>query len=201
MGSLITNVPVLASGIRNALLAKLAKNDGLDELLGFIADDPEWSDIRHVAYLIATVAHECAFTFKPITERGQRRYFDKYDAGTRIGAVLGNVRPGDGFKYRGRGYVMITGLRNYRVFAEKLGIDLVNDPDKALEPLISYRIAAIGMREGSFTGKAIGRYINAERCEFVTARKVINGLDRAEDIAGYAETILAVIKSQEVSAA
>lgn len=193
-------IPFIASNIRAAFAKQLKKDDGLTELLGFIAADDQWTDIRHIAYLIATVAHECAFTFKPIIERGQRRYFDKYDAGTNIGRVLGNVSPGDGFKYRGRGYCQITGLRNYRVFTEKLGVDFVNNPDAALEPTNAYKIIALGMREGLFTGKAIGKYINVDGCDYVRARKVINGLDRAEDIDAYTRMIEVAITPKEVAA-
>jgi predicted chitinase len=56
---------------------------------------------------------ETARRFTPVTEFGQPSYFNKYDAGTPIGRRLGNMQPGDGFRFRGRGYVQITGRANY----------------------------------------------------------------------------------------
>lgn len=191
-------ISFLASNIRAAFASKLAKNDGLTELLGFIADDCEWQDLRQVVYLLSTTYHETAFTFRPIAERGQRRYFDRYEPGTNIGRVLGNTRPGDGFKFRGRGFSMITGYNNYKLFSQKLCVDFVTNPDAALEPMNAYKIISLGMREGLFTGKAIGRYINGDCVDFVRARKVINGLDRAEDIATYARMIEVAITPKEV---
>ena len=76
--------------------------DGINALLA--ATDGMSTD--HRAYVLATAWHETARTMQPITEFGSRKYFDKYDAGTSIGKVLGNTIKGDGYKYRGRGYVL-----------------------------------------------------------------------------------------------
>lgn len=192
------NISFLASNIRAALGKNLAKNDGLTELLGLIADDWEWQDIRHVAYLLGTVALETAYTFRPIVERGGPKYFQKYDAGTKLGKRLGNDLVGDGFKYRGRGYCQCTGKNNYEVFTKELSVDLVCDPDKALQPEISYKITSIGMRRGLFTGKALHHYIDGEKCDYLNARRIINSMDRAEDIATYARMIESVITPKEV---
>lgn len=170
---------------------------GLDNLLGYVELDADVSDIRWVAYMLATVKHECADTFQPITERGPKSYFDKYEPGTKIGKSLGNTVKGDGYLYRGRGCVQITGRANYQKMTEKLALigdeDLILHPDAALHPDIAYRIMSFGMRTGCFTGKKLSDYINATKCDYTNARRIINGVDQAAKIEGYAvnfETVL-----------
>lgn len=170
---------------------------GLDNLLGYLELDADVSDIRWAAYMLATIKHECADTFQPITERGAKSYFDKYEPGTKIGKSLGNTVKGDGYLYRGRGYVQITGRANYQKMTEKLALtgdeDLVLHPDSALHPGIAYRIISFGMRTGSFTGKKLSDYINATKCDYTNARRIVNVLDKAATIKDYAvnfETIL-----------
>ena len=181
------------------LYGKLSQSQvsGLDNLVGYIELDPDVSDIRWAAYMLATVKHECADTFQPITERGAKSYFDKYEPGTKIGKNLGNTVKGDGYLYRGRGYVQITGRANYQKMTERLALtgdeDLVLHPDSALHPDIAYRIMSYGMRNGSFTGKKLADYVNATKADYTNARRIINALDKAATIKGYAvnfETIL-----------
>lgn len=57
-------------------------------------------------------------------------------------ADLGNVQAGDGYRYRGRGPIQLTGRSNYRVVGAALGIDLEGDPDRASAPDVAFRIAA-----------------------------------------------------------
>ena len=74
----------------------------------------------------------------PQGARNPQRYFaKKYDRKK----ILGNVRPGDGYRFRGRGYIQLTGRDNYTRAGRALGLDLVNNPDLAAEPHNAARIA------------------------------------------------------------
>lgn len=170
---------------------------GLDQILGFVQLDPDITDERWAAYLLATVKHECAHQFHPITEFGAASYFSKYEPGTTLGQRLGNTEPGDGGRYKGRGYVQITGRANYQRVGQALGLGmaLVKQPELALEPNVAYRIASLGMRLGLFTGRKLATYINDSQCDYVNARRIINGTDRAQDIAAYAEQFEADLKA------
>ena len=69
--------------------------------------------------------------------------FERYE-GNR---ALGNVEPGDGAKYRGRGYLIITGRLNYQHFGQALGIDLISNPEKAAKPAVAAAILARYFKE------------------------------------------------------
>lgn len=199
-----SQIPSVAAKIRKELDAPVVA--GLEEFLRLMAGDAIWNEDslrnrRQVAYAIATTYHETAGTFQPITEYGQRQYFDKYEPGTRTGKTLGNTEPGDGYRFRGRGYVQLTGRTNYRNWSKTLEVDLLADPDRAKDPDLAYRILSEGMRVGAFTGLQIGDYLSQGRCDWVNARRVINRLDRAELIADYAQTIYGLLSLPATDAA
>ncbi|VTU16475.1 hypothetical protein [Variovorax sp. PBL-E5] len=164
---------------------------GLDQLLSFVQLDPDIDDDRRVAYMLATVKHECANTFQPITEFGADSYFAKYESGTAIGRRLGNTQPGDGLRFKGRGYVQITGRANYLKLGQavNLGTAFIDQPTRVLEPVNAYRIMSVGMRKGLFTGKKLSDYIGDPGVDYVAARRIINGQDKAVEIAAYATTL------------
>ena len=174
--------------------------DGLTQLLSSVEQDPALEDIRWVAYMFATIKHECANAWVPIMERGNRAYFDKYETGTAIGARLGNTQPGDGYLFRGRGYVQITGRRNYQLLGQRLNLrnQLVDDPDLALRQEIAYRIMSYGMCNGTFTGRKLAQFIGPGQCDYKNARKIINGLDQADRIAGYAQDLEQILTAAAV---
>ena len=169
---------------------------GLEDLLASLEADANVTDPRHAAYMLATVKHECADTWQPIIERGTPAYFDKYEPGTKLGRQLGNKVPGDGVRYKGRGYVQITGRANYARLGVLLGMGdaLVTSPLVTLDPGVAYRIMSVGMRRGAFTGRKLAHYINAEGCDYTNARRVINSLDCAQKIADYAQVFEEVLR-------
>lgn len=114
--------------------------------------------------LLATVRVETN-GFKPINEFGGTKYFTKHYEGRRD---LGNVHPGDGAKYHGRGYIQITGRANYRTYGQKLGVDLENNPELALDPEISAKILACYFKDiGVATAAKVG--------DWRKVRKLVNG--------------------------
>jgi putative chitinase len=188
-----------------AAYGKLAQTviSGIELLGRNMEADPAVHNLQWAAYMLATVKHECANTWQPITERGPKAYFDKYETGTSLGRRLGNTQPGDGWRFRGRGYVQITGRANYARMTKQLGLgpdaDLELDPDQALRPAIAYRIMSLGMRNGLFTGKKLSDYLSPPVRDYKNARRIINGLDQADRIAEYAVTLEAVLKSAIVA--
>lgn len=164
--------------------------DGFNTLLKALSPWP----ISWVAYGLATARHETAKTMQPIKEIGGPAYFKKmYDIeGERPGKAkeLGNLSPGDGAKYAGRGYVQLTGKYNY----EKYGLS--TRPDDAMIPAEAARVMKNGMENGRFTGKQLSDYLPGD---YVGARRIINGTDKAELIAGYARTFEAALKAGEWS--
>lgn len=158
--------------------------------MGFILDAWEHSKLTklpYLAYILATAKHETAHTMQPIHERGGRGYLSKYDTG-RLAKALGNTpqADGDGILYCGRGFVQLTGRRNYERASNELGVDFLNHPDLAMHPDYAAQITIKGMTEGWFTGKKLSNYLDGETLDFVHARRIINGMDKADLIAGYA---------------
>lgn len=100
-----------------------------------------------------------------------------------------NTQQGDGFKYRGRGYVQLTWKKNYRKSGEYLKKDLVNNPELALDQKNATKIMIYGMKTGMFTTKKISSYISEDSADYLNARRVINGMDKADSIAGYASKL------------
>ena len=163
---------------------------GLTALIASLEDDEDIVDPRHAAYMLATALHETAGTFRPIAEYGK-------GAGKKYGITI----PETGKVYYGRGYVQLTWLENYIAMGQALGVDLHHDPDLALQPGVAYQIMSRGMRMGSFTGVKLGTYIKGEACDFLNARKIINGLDCAEKIHGYAVKILDALEQSQITEA
>lgn len=178
-------------GVRERIDATLSQSqvDGLNTILDGMLPGQR-TPIQSAAYMLATIFHETAGTFQPIHEYGSTAYFNKrYGPSTKVGKSLGNTKAGDGARYAGRGYVQLTGRRNYR----KFGIE--DTPDDAMKPDVAFRILSEGMTGGSFTGKKLSDYINASGADYVNARRIINGTDRAGMVAGYAKSFEKILRS------
>lgn len=128
---------------------------------------------NQLAYILATARWETAHTMKPVREaywldeswrRENLRYYPWY----------------------GRGYVQLTWEANYKRAGAKLDLDLTSDPDVVMEPGISASVLVIGMLEGWFTGKKLSDYVTLQKSDFVGARRIVNGTDKASQIAALA---------------
>lgn len=164
------------------------------------------ANLYEVAYMLATVRHEAYhfptgeyFSERP--EVGGISYFNKYDpvlasdsAGRERAKLNGNTEEGDGYKYRGRGCVHLTWKNNYRKFSDLLGFDFVKDPDRAAVFEYSVPIMVVGMTNGLFTGRKLAHYINAQGVDYLSARKIINGVDEQRLIASYANKFEAILR-------
>jgi putative chitinase len=145
------------------------------------------TDLRWLAYMLATAWHETAKTMQPIREygRGKRKKYGKVD-------------PKTGHAYYGRGLVQLTWADNYKKMGKILGKDLYKNPDLALEPEISVEIMFEGMTtgksfKGDFTGKSLENYFNKKLDDPVGARRIINGTDKAQLISGHHKKFLSAV--------
>jgi len=142
--------------------------------------------IEQSAYILATAYHETAQTMQPIEEYGGW-----------------NTTYAPWF---GRGYVQLTWEENYQNQQEKLGnipqvheygipYQVHDDYNLALDYRTSAFVTVGGMKDGDFTGVGLNDYITPGSVDYINARRIVNGTDRAEQIAGYAETYEAALRA------
>lgn len=179
--------------------------EGLNRLL----DEAErigLADRGQLAYILATSYHETARRMQPVREtlassdEAAIRILNAAWAAGKLPWVKTPYWRKDsmGKSWLGRGDVQLTWKSNYEKMSVLTGIDLVAEPDLALDPAVSARILFEGMLEGSsgkgdFTGQALEQYVLGDKRDFVSARKVVNGTDKASTIAGYANHFLAAL--------
>ena len=144
--------------------------DGMNRILD------EWIrsqmiDLRFLAYMLATVFHETAFQMQPIREMGGESY----------------LRSKPYYPWVGEGLVQVTWEANARKFGATAPGQLLFWP-ACLRPLFD------GMTRGMFTGKRLSDYFNSTTDDPINARRIINGTDRAADIATYYRLFLAALR-------
>jgi len=159
------------------------------QLEGIEAIFNEWersgfSDIRWLAYMLATAWHETDKTMQPIEEygKGKTRPYGKKIKHSGVAYVFPNKI------FYGRGHVMLTWYENYEIMGRLLGIDLLKNPELALTMEVAVKIMFEGMTRGAssfgdFTGKCLEMYFNESKQDPIGARRIINGKDKAEKIA------------------
>jgi len=152
--------------------------DGLNALVSAFERYGD-GDRQKLAYILGTAFHETD-RFNVLEEYASGQAYEGRGS-------LGNTQPGDGVRYKGRGFVQITGRRNYTDWTSRLGIDLVGNPELAEQPATAARICVEGMLKGTFTGRKLGQYINEAGADYTNARRVVNGTDKAELIASHAK--------------
>jgi len=127
-----------------------------------------------IAYILATVEWETNHTWNTVreaywvSEAWRKRHLRYYP-------------------YYGRGFCQITWRDNYEKFGKLLGVDLVGHPDLALYPEYAAFILVYGMKHGTFTGVKLDDFITPSKTDYLHARKIINGMDKAHTVASMAQ--------------
>lgn len=147
---------------------------------GFTKILDEWErrgggDDRHLAYMLATVWHETAATMQPVREYGGEAY----------------LRSKKYYPWVGEGLVQVTWEENHRKFG-------ATKPGQLLTWPIALKALFDGMNKGMFTGKKLSDYFSATVDDPRNARRIINGMDRADLLAGYHAKFLKAIRAAKV---
>lgn len=144
---------------------------------------------------LATIQNETGTQFEPIEEGGTNKYFiQKYDVLStnpyynRRAQRNGNNMPGDGVKYRGRGFMLIRYKNQYRKMGELLELDLVRNPEQMLDYEIALRALVEGAQTGFYTGAVITTFVNNHKRQYADAwRAFSTDQSRRHTVARWAE--------------
>lgn len=143
--------------------------------------------LQQTAYVLATAYWETARSMQPVREAyylGEPKA-EKHRKTLRY------------YPWYGRGFVQLTWRENYAKASKKIGLDLLADPDRAMIPAAAAQILVLGSKEGWFTGKKLADYINAKGTDYVGARRIINGTDKASEIAAIARQYEAALIAEQ----
>lgn len=152
-------------------------------------------DLRHLAYMLATVRGECGANMLPVREG-----FKKTDAEARAYVSSKHYKYAkvvNGQVYYGRGLVQLTHDYNYASMGDLLKIDLKGNPDFALDPKIAAQIMFEGMARGIFTGKKLSDFFTNQKADYYNARTIINGHDRAAEFEKWGVQFAAALAAAE----
>lgn len=177
--------------------------DGIEAILTATKGIP----VSWRAYVLATAHHETGGGMQPVKETVFPWHKDRNPSDATVMARLERAFKAGKLKgvktpywrdgWFGRGYVQLTHKRNYQAASALVGIDLVADPTKALDPLIAAKVLVEGMKAGTFTGKKLSDYLPGD---FVNARRIVNGSDEAAKIADLARQYEAALMRDSVPA-
>jgi predicted chitinase len=132
-----------------------------------------------IAYVLATAEHE-SDSFKTLEEYADGSNYEKRQD-------LGNSEKGDGPRFKGRGYVQLTGRRNYTLYRDITGTELVKLPFIMMNwSALAVFVLVHGMTNGIYTGQRLDTFVNERSQNFIDARQVVNDHDRADKIAAQA---------------
>ncbi|MDH6268406.1 putative chitinase [Rhizobium sp. SG_E_25_P2] len=172
---------------------KQSQVDGAEAILDAWESDHAAKDDRWLAYILATAYHESAHTLQAVREtlantddQAIKRLETAWNAG-KLPWVKTPYwrRDADGKSWYGRGLVQLTHKRNYEALGTRLGVDLVTDPDAALDLDIAVKIIIAGMIEGLFTKRKLKDFFDGDSDDWAGARRIINGLESADRLAGH----------------
>jgi len=150
--------------------------DSIDAILNEI-DKQGITDIRQMAYIFATAYWEAHNPKKPDLRLTPMREFG--------GETY--LKSKKYYPYFGRGFSQLTWHYNYKKEGARLGLDLLNNPDLILDVPVAANSHVYCMRHGSYTGKKLSDYINDKTCDYQNARRIVNGKDKATEIASIAQ--------------
>lgn len=142
--------------------------------------------LAQTAYVLATAQHETRMGLWMIDGESGWAYEGCH--------YLGNTEPGDGPRYRGRGFVPLVGRRQYNYWQRRLQLPLLDQPQLAAEPDVAAEILVQGMVEGTYTGHRLGDYVTETNHDYVAARQVIRDQDRAVVVARLAKEFEVVLQ-------
>lgn len=160
------------------------------------------ADDRWLAYILATAHHETGRTMQPVRETFAKtddeaiKILDRALAKGKLPWVKIPPywrRDTQGKTWLGRGLVQLTHKANYQKMSGFTGIDLVANPDLAMDLRTSVNILFHGMINGSFTGRKLADYFVGTRQEWPGARRIINGEDKKQLVASYGTGYYAAI--------
>ena len=171
---------VFFSSVRKSIFTNgLTKGqvDGMEKILDYWTAEHSDITLDQMSYILATIYWETGHKMMPVKEAGGERY----------------LRSKRYYPYIGVGLVQVTWSQNWR----RWGISKAED---GLSWPIALRATFEGMLQGAFTGKRLSDYIGNGRRDYVSARRIINGTDRAKEIAAIAEKFRTALREAQSDA-